>query len=138
MRSPTIPRLAGALAAAILCALPPAHALACAAAESYAYVYRPASFSALPKIFKVELNSDHLHAGGPIDIRVTTSPDTVKVEVGCWNRGGELPRTGPGLFTSDSTLPHVPTFFTIGLKLHVIATNAAGASAEVDVPVHYR
>jgi hypothetical protein len=46
---------------------------------------------------------------------------------------------GPGVFASEARLPRIgPYFFYIPITIHVVATNARGASASVDVPVRFR
>jgi hypothetical protein len=104
----------------------------------YAYTFTPAAAQSSPKIGKVELNSDHLRAGGPIAIRVTTTPDVIQVVTGNGSRSGSLTKTGPGIFTSESMLPRVGGLATVRISLHFVATNASGQSISVDVPVHYR
>jgi hypothetical protein len=121
------------------CALAPAASVAQATPQpTYAYTFTPAAVAGSPRINKVELNSDHLQAGGPIAIRVTTTPDVVKVVTGSRRRSGTLTMAGPGIFTSDSTLPRVGGLATVRISLHFVATTASGQSTSVDVPVHYR
>lgn len=71
---------------------------------TYGYVSVPTVPQSDPSIFKVELNSNRLQAGGPIAIRVTTTPDVVAVETGNGPRSGELTRTSPGVFTAPLDL----------------------------------
>jgi hypothetical protein len=104
----------------------------------YGYTFTPPSATGSPRIISVELNSDKLRAGGPIDIRVTTTPDVVRVVTGSGKRQGTLSRIRSGVFTSDSTLPHVGGLLSVGIKLHFEATTAGGKATSVDVPVHYR
>jgi hypothetical protein len=104
---------------------------------AYGFLYTPAPAQGSPQILKVELNSAHLRAGGPIDIRVTTTPDVVKVVTGNGKRQGALTMVSPGIFTSTATLPHVGGFATIRIKLHFQATTATGTSVSLDVPVTY-
>ncbi len=105
---------------------------------TYTYTFTPAAAEGSPRINKVELNSDHLQAGGPIAIRVTTTPDVIQVVTGSRRQSGALTKTGPGIFTSESTLPRVGGLATIRISLHFVATTASGQSTSVDVPVHYR
>jgi hypothetical protein len=105
---------------------------------TYAYTFKPAAVQGSPRISKVELNSDHLQAGGPIAIRVTTTPDVIQVVTGNGSQSGALTRTGPGIFTSESTLPRVGGLATVRISIHFVATTASGQSTSVDVPVHYR
>ncbi|MGD0474982.1 MAG: hypothetical protein ABSB70_17460 [Candidatus Velthaea sp.] len=104
----------------------------------YAYAFTPTETRSSPRISKVELNSDHLQAGGPIAIRVTTTPDVIRVVTGNGRRSGVLTKTGPGIFSSEATLPRVGGLATVRIALHFVATSASGQSFSVDVPVHYR
>jgi len=106
---------------------------------TYGYVFTPsAPATGTPQILKVELNSSDLRAGGPIAIRVTTSPDVVKVVTGNGKHQGTLTQAGPGVFTSESTLPHIGGPLSIAIKLHFVATTADGKATSVDVPVKYK
>ncbi|HMD01607.1 MAG TPA: hypothetical protein VKG44_01460 [Candidatus Baltobacteraceae bacterium] len=108
-------------------------------ATVYGYTWSPAApATTSPAILKVELNSDHLQAGGPIAIRVSTTPDVVKVVTGNGPRSGALTSVAPGIFTSQATLPRVGGIASVKIKLHFVATTADGKSAAVDVPVSYR
>src|SRR5271166_2718364 len=114
-------------------------ALTPAAAPAYEYTFTPPPQTGTPRILEVQLNSDHLHGGGPIDIRVTTTPDVVKVTTGNGSQSGALTQSAPGIFTSEATLPHVGADLLVKhIKLHFTATTAAGASVSVDVPVTYK
>ncbi len=120
-------------------AAPPAAPVPPPTPPNYAYTFTPPSQGAgTPQILKVELNSDHLHAGGPIAIRVTTTPDVVKVTTGNGKRSGQLTQSAPGIFTSESTLPHAGGIASLRIKLHFQASTASGTSISVDVPVSYR
>jgi hypothetical protein len=105
---------------------------------TYAYTFTPALAQGSPRISKVELNSDHLQAGGPIAIRVTTTPDVIQVVTGNGTQSGALTKAGPGIFASESTLPRVGGLATVRISLHFVATTASGQSTSLDVPVHYR
>jgi len=118
--------------------LGPAPGAAQPAADEYGYAFTPPASKAHPRILKVELNSDHLKAGGPIDIRVTTTRDVVKVTTGNGKRAGELAKVAPGVFTSASTLPRLGGLMTLKISLHFEATTADGRTTSLDVPVHYR
>src|SRR5215472_17283798 len=108
LRRVRLPRI---LLAAGWFALAPIGSSAETATLVYGYVVTPPPAAASPRILRVELNSDHLRAGGPIDLRVSTSPDVVSVCVGSGKNAGQLPRMGRGVFASESTLPHIGFFF---------------------------
>src|SRR5271163_1006923 len=98
-RLPTLTLALVALSAlpALAQATAPPTPAAPATPPKYGYTFTPPSpGTGTPQILKVELNSDHLHAGGPIAIRVTTTPDVVKVTTGNGKRSGELTQSAPG------------------------------------------
>jgi hypothetical protein len=104
----------------------------------YGYAFTPPAAAGSPRILSIELNSDSLHAGGPIDIRVKTTPDVTGVTTGHGKHKGALVATAPGVFTGDSVLPHVGGLLNVGIKLHFEATTADGKTISADVPVHYK
>jgi hypothetical protein len=117
--------------------------LAIAAAQTprptYDFVLIPPPTTGTPRILKVQLNSDHLSAHGPIAIRVSTTRDVVSVVTGRGHFSGTLTRVAPGVFTSESTLPRIRLpFGAAHFKIHFEATTASGKEASLDVPVTYR
>lgn len=90
----------------------------------------------VPQIFAVYLNDDQLHSGGPILIKVTTSPDVVKVVSRNGGHEGVVPLVSPGDFEAVSKLPKVP-FIAEGmtLDLEFVATSSSGMKTSVRVPV---
>ncbi len=122
--------------AALLLVLAPA-VPAFAGDVTYGYVFLPPPTTGAPRIRKVELNSDELHSGGTIAIRVTTSPDVVAVVTGSGKHQGSLLRVGRGVFRGDSSLPRIGGFLRVRVKLHFQATTADGRQASVEVPVTY-
>jgi hypothetical protein len=105
----------------------------------YAYVVTPpAPAVQTPRILKIELNSDHLTAHGPIAIRVSTTPDVTSVVTGHGAISGKLTRVAPGVFTSESTLPRIRMIFGAAhIAIHFEAKTASGSVASADVPVSY-
>jgi hypothetical protein len=105
----------------------------------YGYVFTPPAMAVqTPRILKVELNSDHLNAHGPIAIRVSTTPDVTTVVSGHGRMSGKLTRVAPGVFTSESTLPRVHLIFGAAhINIHFEAKTASGGVATADVPVSY-
>jgi hypothetical protein len=89
-----------------------------------------------PQIFAVYLNDKKLHSEGPIDIKVSTSPDVVKVVSGSGGKEGIVPMTAPGDFETYSKLPKVP-FIAKGMTIYleITATGQSGAKTTVRVPV---
>ena len=87
-----------------------------------------------PRILRVELNSDTLRAGGPIDIRVTTTLDVTRVWSGNGRRKGELTASGRGVFVGDSILPHVGGLLSVKINIHIEAATADGKTTSSTFP----
>jgi hypothetical protein len=99
----------------------------------------PASGQSTPRIRLIELNSDRLHAHGPIAIRVSTTLDVVSVRVGRKALSGTLRQTAPGVFMTEATLPKIGLLFGgAHVKIHFEAKTATGETAAADVPVSYQ
>jgi hypothetical protein len=106
---------------------------------TYGFTFTPPAPANGPaEILKVELNSDDLNAGGPIAIRVTTVRNVVQVVTGNGRHQGSLTRVAPGVFTSQSTLPHIGGLLHVHIKLHFEATTPDGRTEDIDVPVTYK
>ncbi|MBD5605247.1 MAG: hypothetical protein IAI48_09180, partial [Candidatus Eremiobacteraeota bacterium] len=78
-----------------------------------------------PIIYAVYLNEEKLRSLGPIDIRVETSPEVVKVVSRSNGRDGVVPMLSPGVFVATGKLPKIP-FIAEGMSLDLsfIATTA--------------
>lgn len=89
-----------------------------------------------PQIFAVYLNSNKLKSLGPIDIKVSTSPDVIKVFTESNGRENAIPMIGPGDFEAASKLPKLP-FIASGVTttLNFVAVGASGKRVSVPVPV---
>jgi hypothetical protein len=109
-------------------------------ADSYKYRFVPRQpdhpASGVPQIFAVYLNEHTLHSQGPIQIKVTTSSDVVKVVSQSGSHQGNIPEVVPGDFEAFSTLPKVP-FIASGMTLFLefVATGPTGEKTSVRVPV---
>ncbi len=105
---------------------------------TYKYRFVPHNTSRLgePKIYAVYLNDKKLRSLGPINIKVATTPDVVKVVSRSNGREGIIPIVAPGNFEATSMLPKIP-FIAAGMTLEIefIATTATGRSTIVRVPV---
>ncbi len=118
----------------------PHGATATTAPESYGYRFVPAQPAhpapGVPQIFAVYLNSKKLASHGPILIKVTTDPGTVKVTSSSSGRVGTIPMIVPGDFEANSTLPKLP-FIAAGMtiELEFTAVSADGRKTTVHVPV---
>lgn len=116
-----------------------------ASTEPVVYTYRfvphlPATpVAGQPLIFAVYLNSDTLHSGGVIAMKVVTTPDVVKVATRSAGRGGTVPQVAPGDFEATSKLPVIPIIARGGtVDLDFTASNADGHTFKVTVPVKLR
>jgi hypothetical protein len=89
-----------------------------------------------PEIYAVYLNEKHLHSLGPIDIRVETTPEVVKVVNRNNGHDDVVPLVAPGVFVAFGRLPKLP-FIAEGITvdLQFVATTADGRKTSVSVPV---
>jgi hypothetical protein len=89
-----------------------------------------------PQIFAVYLNDKKLRSQGPIDIKVATSPNVVKVISRSGGQVGVIPMVAAGDFEANSKLPKVP-FIAQGVTvfLEFVATGPSGTTTSVRVPV---
>jgi hypothetical protein len=110
------------------------------APDTYKYRFVPRQPDHLepgePQIFAVYLNDKTLHSHGPIQIKVQTSSDVVKVVSESNGHQGVIPEIVPGDFEAFSTLPKVP-FIASGMTLFLefVATGPTGEKTTVRVPV---
>ncbi len=89
-----------------------------------------------PQIFAVYLNAKALHSQGPIDIRVITSANVVKVTSSSNGRAGLVSEIGPGDFQAHSKLPKLPRIVTgITTTLDFTAVSPTGKKITVGVPI---
>jgi hypothetical protein len=94
---------------------------------------------AAPLILEIDLTDKVLHAPGPLNIRVLTSPLVATVTMHALGRDLQLPKTGDGLFSVDNQLPSVP-FWLHGKTYDVdfIAAVPDGRNMKVTIPVTLR
>lgn len=89
-----------------------------------------------PQIFAIYLNSKKLKSLGPIDIKVTTSPDVVKVFTRSNGREGAIPMLGSGDFEAMGKLPRLPIIASgISTNIEFVAVGANGKRVTIPVPV---
>lgn len=110
------------------------------ATAAYAYRFIPGQPSHpeqdQPQIFAVYLNAKALHSEGPIDIRVVTSGNVVKVTSSSNGRAGTVAEISPGDFQAHSKLPKLPRIVTgITTTLDFTAVSATGKKVTVGVPI---
>ncbi len=141
----TLPSPAPSAAATGLPQATPAGATPAASETPIPYTYRfvpsqptnPAPGT--PAIYAVYLNDKKLHSQGPIDIKVSTSPDVVKVVSRSGGQEGVIPMVAPGDFEANSKLPKVP-FIASGMTIYLdfVATGPTGIKTTVRVPVQLK
>jgi hypothetical protein len=80
-----------------------------------------------------------LRSRGPIDIKVSTSPEVVKVVSRSGGREGVIPMAAPGDFEANSKLPAIP-FIASGMTIYLefVATGPTGIKTTVRVPVQLK
>ncbi len=89
-----------------------------------------------PQIFAVYLNAKALHSQGPIDIRVITSANVVKVSTTSNGHTGSVSEVGPGDFQAHSKLPKLPIIASgITTTLNFTAVSSDGKTVTVGVPI---
>jgi hypothetical protein len=144
--APTAPNASGATAAPTATMTAPAPATPSAppaeraTALPYGYRYVPRQpenvATGQPQIFAVYLNSNKLKSLGPIDIKVATSPDVVKVMTVSNGRESAIPMIGPGDFEAVGKLPKLPIIASgVSTILNFVAIGASGKRVTVPVPV---
>ncbi|HZO93427.1 MAG TPA: hypothetical protein VFB22_06620 [Candidatus Baltobacteraceae bacterium] len=112
--------------------------LASPSPNPFRYVVAPADPPASgPRIVQIALNDQTLHQGGPLMVRVTTSPDVTSVVARALGREIGIPESSPGIFAGMQQLPTGLPFFLLNRTYQVsfVATTADGRSASYTVPV---
>ncbi len=127
--------------------LPSATPLTAPATPSpYHFVYLPTPSpgatdppSDAPAILEIDLNDQALHAPGPINIRVVTSPPVSTVTMHALGHAIPLPKIADGIFAVDNQLPAVPFWFHgKTYQVDFIAAVPDGRSTKVTIPVTLR
>lgn len=82
----------------------------------YRYVLEPTPIPSaapdVPQIIRVELNDQTLHAGGPLAVRITTSPNVKRVVASTEGQNLEIVKAQDGIFAGVTTLPgFIPPWF---------------------------
>jgi len=93
----------------------------------------PAAPTTGPVITQVSLNDRTIHAGGPLMIQVTTSPNVVGVEARCFGRFLAIPQVSPGVFALAYTLPTaIPSFLFRSFDIVIAAATPDGQQTTKD------
>jgi len=89
-----------------------------------------------PQIVDVSLNDRTLRSGGPVLVRVRTSPNVVGVEARAMGRSLAIPQSAPGTFLLSGAIPGGVPFFLLGKHEIVFAAlTADGRQTTLSVPV---
>lgn len=119
---------------------PPPSPAASATPHPYKFVYTPSPSATIatdaPGILEIDLSDQTIHAPGPIDIRVLTTPPVATVTMRALGHDIALPKTADGLFSVDGQIPSVP-FFLRGRTYNVdfVAAVPDGRTSSVTIPV---
>jgi len=110
-----------------------------ASPSAYRYVMNyapPATPTDGPLITQVSLNDRTLHAGGPLLIQVTTSPNVVGVEARCFGRFVAIPQVSPGIFALNYTLPAaIPFYLFRSFDIVIAAATPDGRQTTTHFPL---
>ncbi|MFN2459928.1 MAG: hypothetical protein ABR591_04505 [Candidatus Velthaea sp.] len=107
----------------------------------YAYVVTPPPATAAPgdgpQILDIAMNDRTLRPGGPLLVRVHTSPNVVGVEARALGRFLSIPQNAPGTFVLAGSMPGGIPFFLVGRNYDVVfaAATADGRQATLTVPI---
>jgi len=85
----------------------------------------------------LELNDRRIHAGGPLIVRVFTSPNVVGVEARTLGRFIPIPQSSPGLFALAYTMPGGIPFWLLNRNYEIViaAATADGRQTSVSFPM---
>ncbi len=111
-----------------------------ASPNPYAYVVTPsAPPSGAPRIIEVALNDRVLHAGGLLQVRVTTSPDVTTMVARTMGHEIAVPLYSPGIFAGQQQMPTGIPFFLLNrtYQIDFVATTADGRSSVASLPVRF-
>jgi hypothetical protein len=116
--------------------------LAAPTANPYAYIVDPTPqpgpvASDAPRILEIAINDRVLHPGGPVMLRVTTTPNVVGVELRAMGQFFAVAQSGPGLFTLSLTVPSSIPFFMLHDYSVVVAAGTADGR-QTTVPLSLR
>lgn len=88
-----------------------------------------------PQILAVQLSDPVFHGGETVTGTVITSTNVSTVEIHLAGRSVRMPRADSGVWQMRYHMPRVPFFMRGTYTAQVVATNAAGTSAERSVSV---
>ena len=90
-----------------------------------------------PHIIEVLLNDRQIRIGGPLNVRVLTSPNVVGVEARALGRFIAIPQSSPGLFSLSYILPGGVPFWLLNRNYDIViaAATADGRQTSVSFPM---
>ena len=86
-----------------------------------------------PHILEVDLNDRHIRAGGPLLLRVITSPNVVGVEARALGRFIPIPQSSPGLFALAYTMPDGIPFWMLNRNYAIVIAAATADGRQTTV-----
>jgi hypothetical protein len=97
----------------------------------------PATTPDGPHILQIDLNDRRIRAGGPLLVRVFTSPNVVGVEARALGRFIAIPQSSPGLFALAYTMPDMIPFWLLNKNYDIViaAATADGRQITVSFPM---
>jgi hypothetical protein len=114
----------------------------------YKFVYRPTPVPTpapdpnTPQIAEIDLSDSTIVTPGDVHVRVLTSYAVTNVVAQTLGRSIAIPRTAPGLFTLDATIPGIPFFMSyLKNRIYPIVFYAQvpdGRTASVTLPLTLR
>ena len=88
-----------------------------------------------PHILQIALNDRTIHAGGPLLVRVLTSPNVVGVEARALGRFIAIPASGPGTFSLQYTLPSGIPFWLMNKNYDIVIAAATPDGRQITMTV---
>jgi len=88
-----------------------------------------------PHILEVDVNDHAIHPGGPLLVRVTTSPNVIGVEARAFGRFIAIPANGPGVFTLAYTMPSGIPFWLMNKNYDIVIAAATPDGRQTTVTV---
>ena len=86
-----------------------------------------------PHIIEVLLNDRHIRAGGPLIVRVLTTPNVIGVEARALGRFIAIPQSSPGLFSLAYTMPGGIPFWLLNKNYDIVIAAATPDGRQVTV-----
>jgi hypothetical protein len=116
---------------------------ATATPSPYKYVVNatpnPNASPGAPQILRIEVNDQTIHPGGPVAIRVTTTPDVKTMIATAEGHDITIPKAQDGLFAGMTTLPSfIPFWMLKTYQVTFTGISGDGRRAAMTIPVTLR